>query len=217
MRQETTANPLALPIESIPSGDLYELKNRALRCQACPLWEDAKQTVFGKGKHQATIMLVGEQPGDREDKEGAPFVGPAGALLDKALEQAELKRSEVYLTNVVKHFKFERRGSKARLHKRASAAEQAICRRWLAAEILQLRPAAVIALGAMAAQTLFGRDFRITQDRGQWRQTRRIQGTATWHPSAILRARTSAAREDMFQQLVQDLQQVREHVDPERQ
>jgi uracil-DNA glycosylase len=214
--RHVAANPLALPVTSIPSGDLYGLKNRALRCQACPLWEFATHTVFGKGKHHATLMLVGEQPGEREDREGVPFVGPAGALLDRALEEAELKRSEVYLTNVVKHFKFERRGSKTRLHKRASAAEQAICRRWLAAEILQLRPAAVIALGAMAAQTLFGRGFRIIRDRGQWMQTERIQGVATWHPSAILRAKSAEGREDMFQQLVQDLQQARQHIDQER-
>ncbi|MBE1161844.1 UdgX family uracil-DNA binding protein [Dyella acidiphila] len=201
-------NPLALPVASIPRGNLHTLKNRAMRCQACPLWAPATQTVFGKGRANAPLMLIGEQPGDREDKQGRPFTGPAGALLQRALDAAELQHTDIYLTNVMKHFKFERHG-KTRLHKRASAAEQAICRRWLAAEMLQLQPVAVIALGAMAAQTLFGRDFRLTSELGVWRQLPRFVGLGTWHPSAILRARSSALREEMFQQLVQHLQSAR--------
>ena len=146
-------------------------------------------------------MLVGEQPGNREDLEGHPFVGPSGLLLDEALQAAGLERASLYVTNAVKHFKFERRG-KARLHKRANAAEQAACRPWLAAELLRVRPSLLVALGAMAAQTLFGNAFRISQERGQWRPLAGgVLAMATWHPAAVLRMREpqrSEARGQFF-------------------
>ncbi|MBV8495394.1 MAG: UdgX family uracil-DNA binding protein, partial [Gammaproteobacteria bacterium] len=164
----------------------------------------ATQTVFGAGPEKARIVLIGEQPGQSEDREGLPFVGPAGRLLDRALAEAGLDRAALYLTNTVKHFKYESRG-KARLHKRANAAEQAACRMWLAAELERLRPRLIVALGAMAAQTVFGDSFRLTRERGRWhRLTGDAAGMATWHPSAILRA-PDERRALMYRQLVADL------------
>lgn len=149
-------------------------------------------------------MLVGEQPGSQEDLEGHPFVGPAGRLLRELLGEAGIDPATLYLTNTVKHFKFELRG-KRRVHSRASAAEQAACRPWLAAELHRVRPEVVVALGAMAAQTLFGNGFRLTRERGQWRPVGpAAQGLATWHPSAILRMR-SPQREEARAQLLADL------------
>jgi uracil-DNA glycosylase len=181
--------PLAKPVEAVPTGSLAALRREAAACRRCPLWRCGTRTVFGVGRARARIMLVGEQPGDREDRAGIPFVGPAGALLDEALAAAGLDRDALYLTNTVKHFKFERSG-KVRLHKRANAAEQAACRPWLAAELLRVKPEIVVALGAMAAQTLLGAAFRITAGRGRW--TPLVDGRpalATWHPAAVLRAR----------------------------
>ena len=150
-------------------------------------------------------MLIGEQPGAQEDIQGHPFVGPAGRLLDQALAEAGLARDAVYLTNTVKHFKFEQRG-KARLHQRANAAEQAACRPWLAAELARIRPERVVALGLMAAQTLFGNAFRMGRDRGQWHMLKSgSQGMATWHPSGILRLREAEERDRAFAELVADL------------
>jgi DNA polymerase len=149
-------------------------------------------------------MLIGEQPGAQEDLAGRPFVGPAGQLLERALSEAGLSRRELYLTNAVKHFKFEQRG-KARLHKRASAGEQAACRPWLAAELARVRPPWLVCLGAMAAQAVLGADFRLTRERGRWFEVGRGQrALATWHPSAILRA-TEADRRRAYSQLVADL------------
>ena len=171
----------------------------------CPLWRKATQTVFGAGRARATIMLIGEQPGAQEDEQGEPFVGPAGKLLDRALKEAGLERSELYVTNTVKHFKFERRG-KARLHARANAAEQAACRPWLAAELNRIQPRRVVALGLMAAQTLFGNGFRMGRDHGRWHaMSERMHGLATWHPSGILRLRDEGERERAFAELVADL------------
>lgn len=199
---------LAKPPERIPTGALSTVRRKALGCHDCPLWMHATQTVFGKGPAHAQAMLVGEQPGAQEDLQGEPFVGPAGRVLDKALEEAGLRREELYLTNTVKHFKFEPRG-KARLHKRASAAEQAACRQWLAAELLRVKPRVVVALGAMAAQTLFGAQFRMTRQRGQWLPlSATAQGLSTWHPSYVLRARDDAARERAYAELVADLRLV---------
>ncbi|HEX5953645.1 MAG TPA: UdgX family uracil-DNA binding protein [Rhodanobacteraceae bacterium] len=201
--------PLAKPVTEIPDGSIAALKRKARDCRACPLWEPATQTVFGEGPADAEIMLIGEQPGLREDVEGEPFVGPAGRMLDRALAEAGLDRGALFLTNTVKHFKYEQRGT-AKLHKRANAAEQAACRMWLAAELARVRPKIVIALGAMAAQTLFGNAFRLTRERGEWRALgEHAVGMATWHPSAILRGRDRS--QAMYRQLVGDLRTVREH------
>jgi len=198
--------PLAKPVAEVPEGSLAALKRKARDCQACPLWKPATQTVFGDGPPNAEIMLIGEQPGLREDIEGQPFVGPAGQMLDRALAEAGLDRGTLFLTNTVKHFKYEQRGT-AKLHKRANAAEQAACRMWLAAELARVRPGIVIALGAMAAQTLFGNAFRLTRERGEWRVLgEHAVGMATWHPSAILRGRDR--KDAMYRQLVEDLRSV---------
>jgi uracil-DNA glycosylase len=202
--------PLAKPVGEIPQGNLKQLRRAARDCQACPLWKRATQTVFGAGCEHASIVMIGEQPGLYEDREGQPFVGPAGKLLDRALEEAGLDRSRLYLTNTVKHFKYELRG-KARLHKRANAAEQAACRMWLAAELLRIQPRILVALGAMAAQTLFGSTFSIVRGRGRWRQLAGGQeGFATWHPSAVLRA-PDEKRDSMYRQLVEDLSEIERH------
>lgn len=197
--------PFAKPVTApVPRASLRELREDAADCRACPLWRHATATVFGEGPARAQVMLLGEQPGDEEDRTGRPFVGPAGRLLDQALDEAGLERRALYLTNTVKHFKFERRG-KRRMHERANAHEQEACRIWLAAEWLRLRPRLALALGAMAAQTLFGAAFRLTRERGQWRELdARTRAMATWHPSAILRA-PSPARQSRYRELVQDL------------
>ena len=203
--------PLAKPASVVPRGRLSQIRREAADCRACPLWRGATQTVFGEGPQRAAIMLIGEQPGAQEDIEGRPFVGPAGRLLDQALEAAGLQRDALYLTNTVKHFKYELRG-KRRLHKSANASEQAACRMWLAAELLRVQPRIVVGLGAMAAQTMFGNAFRITRERGQWRELGEgARGIATWHPSALLRmASDPQAREVAWDQLVEDLRKVAE-------
>ena len=147
------------------SDKLDSLRREAASCQACPLWKDATQTVFGEGPRDAEIMLVGEQPGDREDRDGRPFVGPAGLLLDRALADAGVDRKRAYVTNAVKHFKFEPRG-KRRLHKRPNASEIKICRRWLVDEIEVIGPRLIVALGATAAQGLIGRAIPVQSNRG---------------------------------------------------
>jgi uracil-DNA glycosylase family protein len=196
--------PLAKPVDAVPRGGLAALRADARDCRACPLWRGATQTVFGEGPARARLMLIGEQPGHHEDLEGHPFVGPSGALLDQALDAAGLQRSALYVTNAVKHFKFERSG-KVRLHKRANASEQAACRPWLAAELLRVKPAIAVALGAMAAQTLFGSAFRISRERGQWRTLAGgLQAIATWHPSAVLRMR-EPQRSEAHGQLFADI------------
>jgi len=184
------AVPLAKPVDRIPEGSLASLREQAQDCRACPLWRNATQTVFGAGPADARVMFIGEQPGSQEDIEGRPFVGPAGKLLHEALSAAGIDPAALYVTNTVKHFKYERSG-KVRLHKRANAAEQAACRPWLAAEMLRLKPRLVVALGAMAAQTLFGNQFRLTQEHGRWREIGTdTQAMATWHPAALLRMRS---------------------------
>jgi uracil-DNA glycosylase len=198
---------LAKPVEHVPDGSLTALRRKAAGCRACPLWRNATHTVFGKGPAHAAAMLIGEQPGAQEDLTGEPFVGPAGHLLDRAMAEAGLDRRTLYLTNTVKHFKYETRG-KARLHKRANAAEQAACRQWLAAELLRVQPQLVVGLGAMAAQTLFGNTFRISEERGQWRDMgAQARGLATWHPSAVLRMREDR-RHQAYVELVADLHEV---------
>lgn len=200
--------PLAKPVAEIPTGKLVTLRRKAKTCRACPLWRNATQTVFGEGPASAKAMLIGEQPGLQEDQSGKPFVGPAGHLLDRALGEAGLDRDTLYLTNTVKHFKYEMRGN-TKLHKRANASEQAACRMWLAAELLRVQPRVVIGLGAMAAQTLFGDAFRITRERGQWRELGEdVRGMATWHPSAVLRMPKPDQRHQAYAELVADLRDV---------
>ncbi|HEX6613599.1 MAG TPA: UdgX family uracil-DNA binding protein [Rhodanobacteraceae bacterium] len=199
---------MAKPAAVIPRGRLASVRREAAACQACPLWRGATQTVFGEGPPHATVMLIGEQPGAQEDREGRPFVGPAGRMLDEALAAAGLERETLYLSNTVKHFKYELRG-KRRLHKSANASEQAACRRWLAAELLQVQPHIVVGLGTMAARTMFGGAFRITRERGEWREIGEdVRGIATWHPSALLRMPDGKSRAAAFGELVGDLQKV---------
>ncbi len=191
-----------------PKVDLPSLRQAAGVCTACDLYRDATQAVFGEGPPQAQIVLVGEQPGDREDLEGHPFVGPAGVLLDEALQAAGVPREDVYITNVVKHFKFTLRG-KRRLHQKPNAREISACRPWLEAELGVIKPKMLVCLGATAAQALLGRNFRITQQRGQIIASDWCSRTlATWHPAAILRMPDPARREEMNAQLVSDLAQV---------
>jgi uracil-DNA glycosylase len=184
---------------------LPALKKAAAVCEGCPLYREATQTVFGEGPTDARLVLIGETPGDQEDLEGKPFVGPAGRLLDEALAEAQLDRTEVYVTNAVKHFKWEPRG-KRRLHKKPSAREMAACRPWLDAELTVLKPRVIVCLGATAAQTLFGRSFRVTQQRGKVLELDGdLQGIATHHPSAALRVPDQEARHRMRQELAADL------------
>ncbi|MFL6586241.1 MAG: UdgX family uracil-DNA binding protein [Luteimonas sp.] len=195
-------SPLAKPVEQVPGGSLATLRKAAAECRRCPLWREGTQTVFGIGPARARMVLIGEQPGAQEDLAGEPFVGPAGSLLRELLAAAELPVTSLYLTNTVKHFKFEPRG-KRRLHKRANASEQSACRPWLAAELLRVRPRVVVALGAMAAQTLFGNTFRLTQARGVMQPlSGGAQALATWHPSAVLRMRHPEREEARLQLLV---------------
>ena len=183
-----------------------------MRCRACDLWKRGTQTVFGEGRRAAPVLLVGEQPGDREDLEGRPFVGPAGRLLDACLEEAGIDRSLAYVTNVVKHFKWEPRGKK-RIHQKPNAIEIAACRPWLDAEIAVVKPRVVVCLGATAAQSLLGKTFRVTKARGEFFPT--AAGplvTATVHPSSILRAPDDAARRRETALFVADLKKVARRV-----
>jgi uracil-DNA glycosylase len=186
--------------------DLDALRREAASCTRCELYEPATQTVFGEGPPTAWLMLVGEQPGDKEDIAGKPFVGPAGRVLDTALERAGIARAEVYLTNAVKHFRFERRGNR-RLHKTPGVTHIRACRPWLDCELAAVRPDAVATLGAIAAKALLGPKFRLTSQRGQvldWEGRRLV---ATVHPSAILRVPVEA-RDEALAALVADLQVV---------
>src|SRR5436305_1598701 len=167
---------------------LGSLREAAAGCQACPLWRTGTQTVFGEGAARSELMLVGEQPGDREDREGHPFVGPAGRLLDEALEEAGIDRTRAYVTNVVKHFKWQARG-KRRIHAKPAWSEIAACRPWLEAELTVVKPQVLVCLGATAAQALLGRSFRVTRERGKPVDSDLAPHVlATIHPSAILRA-----------------------------
>lgn len=177
----------------------------AKECRACDLWRNASQTVFGEGASHARVMFVGEQPGDKEDVEGRPFVGPAGVLLDKALGEAGIDRKRTYVTNAVKHFKWEPRG-KRRIHKKPNAVELSACRPWLDAEIALVRPEVIVCLGATSAQALLGRAFRVTQQRGKLLPfAGELSILATVHPSSILRAPDDETREREYRLLVEDL------------
>jgi uracil-DNA glycosylase len=191
------AHPMADSIE--------DLKQRARSCRACPLWTHATQTVFGAGDPHAKVMLVGEQPGDEEDLKGLPFVGPAGRLLDRALEAAQVDRRLLYVTNAVKHFKWQPRG-KRRLHKTPAQREIDACYPWLAREIEAIRPRVVVALGATAARALLGAGFRVSTMRGRFIDSPLAPSVfATLHPSALLRLRGESERVEAFRRLVSDL------------
>ena len=184
---------------------LEALRRAASECRACDLWERATQTVFGEGKKHAGMMLVGEQPGNDEDLAGRPFVGPAGKLLERALAEAGIERSDTYVTNVVKHFSWEPRG-KWRIHKKPNAREIAACRPWLDREIALVTPRVVVCLGATAAQALLGGQFRVSRDRGRFVPSPVAPYVlATVHPSSILRAADDADRHAAFEQFVADL------------
>lgn len=184
---------------------LTALRKAAAVCKGCSLYRDATQTVFGEGPSDARLILVGETPGDQEDLQGKPFVGPAGRLLDEALAEAGLDRKAVYVTNAVKHFKWEPRGRR-RLHKKPSAREMAACSPWLAAEIQALKPRVIVCLGATAAQAILGRTFRVSRQRGRMVELEnRAAALATHHPSAVLRAPDQAVRRRMRKELAADL------------
>ncbi|MCD6016647.1 MAG: phage polymerase-related protein [Solirubrobacterales bacterium] len=196
---DNTAAPL------VPSGGgVKALRQAAAGCRACPLWRGGTQTVFGAGAARAPVMLIGEQPGDREDREGLPFVGPAGRLLDRALDEAGIEPRRTYRTNVVKHFKWKPKG-KRRIHQTPSKLEVEACRPWLDAELERVRPDVVAILGATAAKSLLGSGFRVTKQHGELIEVEFAPvAVATFHPSAILRA-DDEDRERAFAELVTDL------------
>ena len=196
-----------------PSRDVRELARAAKQCQGCSLFRHATQTVFGEGPPKARIMLVGEQPGDQEDLGGKPFIGPAGNLLDRAMAEAHVDRSSLYVTNAVKHFKFVERG-KRRIHQKPGGVEISACRPWLEAEMAAVEPELIVCLGATAAQSLMGRDFRIGQERGKLYPHRWAKGLmATIHPSAILRMPDQARQDEEYDLLVRDLSLIPEYLE----
>jgi uracil-DNA glycosylase family protein len=202
------------PIDLIPARPTLAALRRVIQqCEGCDLYRTATQAVMGEGPSKARVMLVGEQPGNDEDLQGRPFVGPAGRILERALSDAGIQRETVYVTNSVKHFKFEERG-KRRIHKKPNTGEVSACMPWLAAEILTVKPEIIVCLGATAAQALLGRDYRLTKERGTFRS--RADGpriTSTIHPSAVLRA-PDQDRESMYEGLVADLRKVEREMQP---
>jgi uracil-DNA glycosylase len=187
---------------------LPALREAVQGCRGCDLYKNATQAVFGEGAAHAEVVLVGEQPGDKEDLAGRPFVGPAGQLLDRALEEAGIDRTQTYVTNAVKHFKWQARG-KRRIHQKPSWSESVACRPWLQAELAVVQPRVVVCLGATAAQSLLGRDFRVTQHRGELLDSDLAEHvTATIHPSAILRQQDDESRNAEFTAFVDDLRVV---------
>ena len=204
--------PALLPAEPT----LPVVRDISKGCKACDLYLRGTQTVFGEGPATAEVMMVGEQPGDAEDLAGHPFVGPAGKLLDRALEEAGIDRTRVYVTNVVKHFKWEPRG-KRRIHAKPNAAEIGACRPWLETEIALVKPRVLVCLGATAAQALLGRAFKVTQQRGQFVQSPLAPlVTATVHPSSILRAPDDESRREEMREFVADLKKVAKQLAPAR-
>jgi len=191
-----------------PRPTITALKNAAADCRACDLWEKGTQTVFGEGSTRVNVLFVGEQPGNEEDLTGKPFVGPAGRLLDNALEAAGIERKQTYVTNVVKHFKWEPRG-KRRIHKKPNATEIAACRPWLETEIALVKPDVIVALGATAAQALLGPQFRVTKQRGEFiPSTLAPYVMATVHPSSILRAPDDETRQLEMRRFIDDLKKL---------
>ena len=202
-KTQQTAAPLIPAQKTIP-----DLRKAAAGCQACDLWKLGTQTVFGEGGTHVRVMLVGEQPGDQEDLQGRPFVGPAGRILDKAMAEAGIDRDETYVTNAVKHFKWEPRG-KRRIHKKPNSIEIAACKPWLEAELSVLKPDVVVCLGATAAQALLGKDFRVSTQRGQFIQSDLAPNViATVHPSSLLRAPDEETRRIETKRFVDDLKEV---------
>jgi len=212
---ERRKRPAAEPRPGVPVSDLLParptlrtVREAAAGCQACDLFRRATQTVFGEGPRRAGVMLVGEQPGDAEDLAGHPFVGPAGRLLDSALEEAGIDRGLVYVTNVVKHFKWEPRG-KRRIHAKPNAGEIGACRPWLEVELALVKPRVLICLGATAAQALLGKSFKVSKQRGTLVSSPLAPVvTATVHPSSILRAPDDEARREEMRRFVQDLRTI---------
>jgi uracil-DNA glycosylase family protein len=206
--------PVTSAAALIPAhADWRALHDAAAGCRACDLWERGTQTVFGEGQQRSKIMLVGEQPGNDEDLAGHPFVGPAGRLLDRALEEAGIDRSLAYVTNVVKHFKWEPRG-KRRIHAKPNAHEIGACLPWLQAELALIQPRVLVCLGATAAQALLGREFRVTEKRGQFVESPLAPNVmATVHPSSILRAPDEETRHAEMRRFVEDLRQAAHKVD----
>jgi len=193
------------PVPERPT--LPKLREAVQGCRACELWQGTTQAVLGEGPQKAVVMLVGEQPGDREDREGHPFVGPAGGLLDRALEEAGIDRSQAYVTNVVKHFHFRERG-KRRIHQRPEAEHIRACRPWLDAELAVVKPRVLVCLGAVAAQALLGRGVRVTKDRGALLESELAERVfVTVHPSSILRAQDED-RKQAYADFVRDLRRV---------
>jgi uracil-DNA glycosylase len=194
-----------------PAAELEKLRRAARDCRSCPLWKNATQTVFGEGDPRARIMLVGEQPGDVEDREGHPFVGPAGRILDQALREAGLDRATLYVTNAVKHFKWEPRG-KRRLHKTPAHREIDACRQWLEGEIATVKPRVIVALGATAAKALLGPAFRLTQQRGQIQLREGLPAVLpTFHPSYLLRLKDRPGGDEAHGQFVDDLRTAKQY------
>jgi DNA polymerase len=211
-----TAAPVqALALVRSGRGTLRSVRGRADDCRACDLWERATQTVFGEGPVTARVMLVGEQPGDQEDRQGKPFVGPAGRVLDDVLAAAGIDREATFVTNVVKHFRWRPApGGKRRLHERPSREQVGACLPWVEAELALVRPQALVLMGATAAQALLGPDIRVTRDHGvPLGSSLAPTVVATIHPSAVLRARDAGARQGAFDGLVADLRVVRELLD----
>jgi len=208
-KSRAAKNPAPAAAPPLPiAKSIDAARSRAKNCQACDLYKHATQTVFGDGARKPRIVFVGEQPGDQEDKLGRPFVGPAGKLLDTALEQAGIDRNKTYVTNAVKHFKWEARG-KRRIHKKPNAIEIAACRPWLDTELALLKPEVVVCLGATAAQALLGRSFRVTQSRGELLEsTLAPHIMATVHPSSILRAPDDVSRHREMANFVADLKKL---------
>jgi DNA polymerase len=200
-----TDEQYARPARPPDTPNLTEVREAARHCTACHLHKRATQTVFGEGPSDAVIMLVGEQPGDYEDVAGKPFVGPAGKIMDQALEEAGIDRKEVYVTNAVKHFKWEPRG-KRRIHQKPNSREIAACRPWLEAELQIVKPKLVVAMGATAAQTIFGPTFRVTRERGKVLSSKLAPRVlATVHPSSLLRQPDEASRQREYEHFVADL------------
>jgi uracil-DNA glycosylase len=208
-KKTNSSQAAATAVAIIPTKPtLRKLREAAAVCRACPLWKGATQTVFGEGPRTALVMFVGEQPGNDEDLQGRPFVGPAGQLLDRALQEAGIDRKQTYVTNVVKHFKWEPRG-KRRIHKKPSAREIAACRPWLEAELAAIQPKLLICLGASAAQALLGAAFRVSRQRGQFVESPLAPKVmATVHPSSILRAPDEQTRQAERKRFVEDLRKV---------
>jgi uracil-DNA glycosylase len=197
-----------------PGASLKDLRHAVQLCRGCDIWQRASQAVFGEGAPDAQVMFVGEQPGSREDREGHPFVGPAGKLLDEALAQAGIERKRIYITNIVKHFNSTQRG-KLRIHKKPNAEEIAACRPWLEAEITRVRPKVIVCLGATAAQALISRKFRVSRARGELMKSPLAELiAATVHPSSILRSPDDESRHAAMKLFVEDLKKIARHLPP---